>query len=186
MLHTLLQNVLQKGGSSRMKYVQNIRGKWTVRMVVPDELRHILGRNELVQIGLPDDAKAREKMAIRIVNAFQAQLDEARDVWESLKEASIPTLSTAAKEHFRSELAFDDLERAAVKRSIDAEFLPGVRSTYASRLRLLAQGKLGDDEAEALIGFEVVMSGQCQVFERLCAAFVRVLTGSCEGSPRVV
>jgi hypothetical protein len=106
-----------------MKYVQNIRGKWAVRMVVPDELRHIIGRNELVQIGLPDNAKAREKMAIGIVNAFQAQLDEAREVWESLKEASIPTLSTAAKEHFRSELAFDDLERAAAKRSTDNDFL---------------------------------------------------------------
>jgi integrase len=136
-----------------MKYVQNIRGKWAVRMVVPEELRHIIGRNELVQIGLPDNAKAREKMAIGIVNAFQAQLDEAREVWESLKEASIPTLSTAAKEHFRSELAFDDLERAAAKRSTDNDFLLDSRSTYANRLRLLVQGKLGDDEAEALIGY---------------------------------
>lgn len=136
-----------------MKYVQNIRGKWTVRMVVPEELRHIIGRNELVQIGLPDNAKAREKMAIGVVNAFQALLDEAREVWDSLREASIPTLSTAAKEHFRSELAFDDLERAAPKRSADADILRNGRSTYASRLRLLAQGKLADDEAEALIGF---------------------------------
>lgn len=136
-----------------MKYVQNIRGKWTVRMVVPEELRHIIGRNELVQIGLPDNAKVREKMAIGIVNAFQAQLDEAREVWESLSEASIPTLSTAAKEHFRSELAFDDLERAAPQRSINPDFLQEVRSTYASRLRLLAACKIGDDEAEALIGF---------------------------------
>lgn len=59
-------------------------------MVVPEELRHIIGRNELVQIGLPDNAKVRGKMAIGIVNAFQAQLDQAREVWESLKEASIP------------------------------------------------------------------------------------------------
>lgn len=136
-----------------MKYVQNIRGKWTVRMVVPEELRHIIGRNELVQIGLPDNPRAREKMAIRIVNAFQAQLDEACEVWESLKEASIPTLSTAAKEHFASELSLDDLERAAPKLSTGANFLRDRRSTYANRLRLLVLGKLSDDEAEALIGY---------------------------------
>lgn len=97
MLHTLPQNVLQNDGSGSMKYVQNIRGKWTIRMAVPEELRHIIGRNELVQIGLPDNAKAREKMAVGVVNAFQAQLHEAREVWDSLREASIPTLSTAAK-----------------------------------------------------------------------------------------
>lgn len=108
-------------------------------MVVPEELRHIIGRNELVQIGLPDNARAREKMAIGVVNAFQAQLHEAREVWDSLREASIPTLSTAAKVHFQSELAFDDLERAAPKLSADEAILRNGRSTYASRLRLLAQ-----------------------------------------------
>ena len=125
-------------------------------MVVPDELRHIIGRNALVQIGLPDNARAREKTAIGIVNAFQAQLDEASGVWESLKEASIPTLSTAAKEHFTSELALDDLERATPKRSTDADFLRDGRSTYANRLRLLVLGKLSDDEAEALIEVPLV------------------------------
>jgi integrase len=87
------------------------------------------------------------------VNAFQAQLDEARDVWESLKEASMPTLSTAAKEHFRSELALDDLERALPDRSADDPFLQDSRSIYANRLRLLIRGKLSADEGEALIGY---------------------------------
>lgn len=66
------------------------------------------------------------------MNAFQTQLDEAREVWDSLREASIPTLSTATKEHFRPELVFDDLERAGPKRSTDADILRNGRSTYAS------------------------------------------------------
>jgi integrase len=151
MPHTLLQNVLQNGASSSMKYVQNIRGKWVVRLVVPEELRHIIGRNELVHIGLSDNAKARDKEALRVINSYQAQLDEAREVWEALREASIPTLTSAAKEHFRSELAKDDLERAS--RSKTDEFITKGRATYANKLRLLAAGKLSDDEAEALIGY---------------------------------
>ena len=112
MLHTLLQNLLQNGASGSMKYVQFVRGRWVVRIVVPEELRHILGRNELVHIGLPDNIRAREREALKIINAYLAQIDEAREIWNALREASIPTLSSAAKEHYRSELSLDDLERA--------------------------------------------------------------------------
>lgn len=65
-----------------MKYVQNVRGRWVVRMTVPEELRAIIGQRELVEIGLPSDAKSREKKAVAIINAFHAKLDEAREVWE--------------------------------------------------------------------------------------------------------
>lgn len=98
--------------SGSMKYMQNIRGKWVVRIVVPEELRHIIGRNELCHIGLPDNAKDREKQALKIINAYVAEIDEAREVWEALREASIPTITSAAKDHYQSELYLDDLERA--------------------------------------------------------------------------
>ena len=61
--------------------------------------------------------------------------------------------TSAANEHFRSESAFDDLERAASKRSTDAGIPRSGRSTFSSRVRLLAPGRLEDDEAEAHIGF---------------------------------
>ena len=134
-----------------MKYVQHIRGRWVVRIVVPEELRHILGRNELVHIGLPESAKARDKEAIKIINRYLAQIDEAKEVWESQREASIPTLSSAAKEHYRSELLLDDLERGV--RAAPDEFIKRGRATYSNKLRLLAAGLLPDDEAEALIGY---------------------------------
>lgn len=136
-----------------MKYVQNVRGKWIVRMTVPEELRAIIGQRELVEIGLPSDAKSREKKAVAIINAFHAKLDEAREVWESQGEASKPTLSSAAKEHFRLESEQDDLARAVVMEREQVGALAFNRTVYANRLRLLIAGKLDHDEAEALIGY---------------------------------
>lgn len=63
-----------------MKYVQQVRGKWVVRMVVPEELRGIIGHRELVEIGLPSEARAREKRATAVINSFHAKLDEAWEV----------------------------------------------------------------------------------------------------------
>jgi integrase len=136
-----------------MKYVQQVRGNWVVRMVVPDELRDILGQRELVEIGLPNEARAREKLAISIINRFHAKIDEAREVWESMGEASKPTLSSAAKLHYKKELIWDDLSRASRSDKVTDEFLDFSRSLYATKLRLLVAGQLSDDEAEALIGY---------------------------------
>ena len=49
-------------------------------MVVPETLRGLIGQRELIEIGLPSDAKSREKKAIPIINAFLARLEEAREV----------------------------------------------------------------------------------------------------------
>jgi integrase len=136
-----------------MKYVQQVRGKWVVRMVVPEELRGIIGHRELVEIGLPSEARAREKRATAVINSFHAKLDEAREVWESLSEASKPTLSSAAKEHYGAELLRDDLARAAAPDATTKSFLAFSRSVYANRLRLLIADKVDAEEAEALIGY---------------------------------
>jgi hypothetical protein len=52
-------------------------------------------------------ARSRERRALALQNRWQAELDEAH---EKLA-ASKPTLSGAAKAHYRQELAFDDRER---------------------------------------------------------------------------
>ena len=44
-----------------MGYVQQVRGNWVVRMVVPEELRGVVGQRELVEIDLPSEARARKK-----------------------------------------------------------------------------------------------------------------------------
>ena len=44
-----------------MGYVQQVRGNWVVRMVVPEELRGVVGQRKLVEIGLASEARARKK-----------------------------------------------------------------------------------------------------------------------------
>jgi hypothetical protein len=46
-----------------MKYVQQVKGNWIVRITVPEELRLIIGNRELVERDLPSDEKARERLA---------------------------------------------------------------------------------------------------------------------------
>lgn len=77
-----------------MKNVQQVRGEWVARLIVPAELREIIGKRELVE-SLPSEAKLRERRALAILNGFHARLDEAREI----AAANMPTLSTAAKAH---------------------------------------------------------------------------------------
>ena len=90
-----------------MKHVQHVRGKWVARVTVPDDLRDIIGKRELVE-DLPGDGKGRERQAHAVLNRFFATLDDARAVLA----ANRPTLSTAAKAHYRAELEADDKGRA--------------------------------------------------------------------------
>lgn len=127
-----------------MKNVQLARGRWVARLTVPEELRPIIGKRELVA-ELPSEIRARERMALAVLNGFHAMLDDAR---EKLA-ASRPTAVTAAKEHYRAELEADDRERVVTG------FSPSdtARPIYATKLRLLVAGRIAPDEAEALIGF---------------------------------
>ena len=52
-----------------MKYVQYIRGNYVVRIVVPDELRPIVGLKELV-VNLGPDKKGSEKQAHGVIAGF--------------------------------------------------------------------------------------------------------------------
>ncbi|MCA0207316.1 MAG: site-specific integrase [Proteobacteria bacterium] len=133
-----------------MKHLQHVRGKWVVRVTVPDDLREIVGKRELVHYDLPPDVKARERKAIAVINSFYATIDEARVILDSRR----PTLSTAAKAHYRAELQRDDQARA-IKSTRHPEFERYSRSVYANKLRLLVAGRVEGDEAEALIGFAV-------------------------------
>ena len=90
-----------------MKYVQQVRGKWFVRMVVPEDLRSILGQRELVEIGLPSEARARERRAIAVINSFHAKLDEAREIVEAIGEASNEPITMKGT-------AMDAIEKKAV------------------------------------------------------------------------
>lgn len=118
------------GANEAMNYVRQVRGKWIVRMIVPEELRGIVGQRALVHVGLPPETRAREKAAIGIINSFLMQIEEAREVWEAMDEASKPTLASAAKEHYRAELLAEDLARSAGASSDQEEYRRFSRSVY--------------------------------------------------------
>lgn len=130
-----------------MKHIQHVRGKWIARVTVPEELREIIGKRELIE-ELPSEKSGRDRRALAVLNGFFARLDEAREILLSRR----PTLSSAAKELYRVELEADDMSRAA-RRSTADDFARTARSVYANKLRLLAAGHVGREEAEALIGY---------------------------------
>jgi integrase len=134
-----------------MKNVQFVRGQYRARMVVPEELRKIIGKRELVE-ALGADKKIAHRKALAALNRFHEILEEAKQKLELSK----PTLSDAAKAHYRRELVFDDLERQTMGTKDHAQsksLVDITRPLYASKLRLIAQGKIAGEEAEALIGF---------------------------------
>lgn len=95
-----------------MKYVQHIRGKWRVRIKVPDELVPIIGKTELAETNLPPDPRSRERLAIGINNRFLVRIDEARERFEAQRNAPELTLSVAAKAHYANTLAADHAKRS--------------------------------------------------------------------------
>lgn len=130
-----------------MKHVQFSRGRYVVRVTVPEDLRPIIGKRELVE-PLGGDKKTAERKAHGVIAGFLARIEDAR---ESL-DATRPTLSSAAKAHYREELATDDRERTGLGRNAVADLSARTRPAYASRLRLVAAGEIIGEEAEALIG----------------------------------
>lgn len=69
------------------------------RMTVPEQLREMLGMRELVAL-LGGDKKQAERQAHAVLNRCHAILDEAREA----VAANRPTLTSAAKAHYREEL----------------------------------------------------------------------------------
>lgn len=82
-----------------MKHVQKVRGIWVVRVTVPEELRDIIGVRELVERGLPNDTRQRERLAVGIINGFYARIEEAQEQLASRGDAPAPHLSALAKAH---------------------------------------------------------------------------------------
>jgi hypothetical protein len=130
-----------------MKYLHKINDRFAVRVVVPPELRGIVGRKELRE-WLGRDPRAAERAAHGVVAGFLGQLDDAK----TQLGANAPTIQWAARQHYKAELAYDDRERRG-----DVPTLVQLRAftqpIRASRLRLVAAGEIVGEEAEALIGY---------------------------------
>ncbi|MDH6268259.1 integrase [Rhizobium sp. SG_E_25_P2] len=126
------------------KNIHFYRGQWRARIVVPEELRAIIGKTQLEE-PLGADPKIAEKRSHAVLAAFHDKLDLAR----AHLEASRPTVASAAKATFAAELEFDLMERAAGPRKT----LRNQDRIYGDKLRLVAAGIITGEEAEALIGY---------------------------------
>lgn len=123
------------------------RGHYEARLGIPEPLRPIIGKPEFRE-NLGSDKKQAERKAYGFLNSWHMQLDEAREKLDAHK----PTLSTAAKAHYRQEVRFDDMERMTGKQNPVAAF---TRPIYAAKLRGVANGDIKGEEAENLIGYAV-------------------------------
>ncbi len=99
-----------------MKYVSRERGKWRVRITVPGELRAIVGKRELVESGLPDEPRAREREAHKIINRFFTMIEDAEEHLAEAKRDPDRACAQAAQKHYGALLDDDDHKRAAFPR----------------------------------------------------------------------
>lgn len=75
-----------------MKHVSFNGGRFVVRVTVPEDLRPIIGKRELVD-PLGGDKKAAERKAHGVIAGVLARIEDARERLDVTR----PTLSSAAK-----------------------------------------------------------------------------------------
>ncbi|MCE5973418.1 site-specific integrase [Sinirhodobacter sp. WL0062] len=132
----------KQGSEAGMKYVQHVRGKWIVRITVPEELRDIIGARELVEKDLPSDTRKRERIAHGIIDGFLARIDAARDIHENRGNARALPLSAAAKDHYNRILQADQQQRDAMPTM--SEML----AEHALLLEKIGRGEIGIGHGE--------------------------------------
>ncbi|WP_137153503.1 tyrosine-type recombinase/integrase [Rhizobium sp. FKL33] len=133
------------------RHIDFNRGQYRARIIVPVELRPFVLKKDgtppcsALEEYLGADPREALKRSRPILADFDRQLSLARKHYE----ASRPTVSSAAKATFATELEFDLMERAIGPR----QTLRNQDRIYSDKLRLVAAGIVTDEEAEALIGY---------------------------------
>lgn len=142
-------------GTSR--HLRKRGDNYSVRVAVPAELRHIIGKSELTQ-KVGTERRTAERQAFQVVAEFQAQIDQAR----ARLGAKTP-LSTreAARAFYNRELGRDADERTVsgdVRR-----WMADTERFLATKLDQVQRGAVDDEEAEALVGWaadEMITRGE--------------------------
>ena len=132
-----------------MKHLHHIKGKFVVRVVVPPELRPLMGNKRELREWIGADKKTAERNAPAVVARFYSEIDAAR----AKLDAQAPTIRSAARAHYEFELLVDDRERAVAGNAARARHAQLFRAGHASQLRLLAADQLDLEEADALLGW---------------------------------
>ena len=127
-------------------------GRWYARVVVPLELRRIIGKTELRE-PLGADKKAAERQSHAIVARMLDQIEQARHQLA----AEAPPLVQIARDFYARELVRDDESRALTGEQSIRSYNATFRDAQATALRRVASGQTNvtedGDEAEAIIGW---------------------------------
>nr|WP_321457438.1 tyrosine-type recombinase/integrase [uncultured Cohaesibacter sp.] len=148
---------MAKASKNLPQYVSMNRGGYRVRMVVPEDLRGLVGKTYLEK-RLGSDKKTALQNSYAVIADFQAQIEDARQRREmelQRQERQKPSLAHAAKVFYAKMLEMSDKGRAVMPINDEAQrdFKKFSQSIYANKLRLLVANQISMEEAEALIGF---------------------------------
>ncbi|WP_036264405.1 tyrosine-type recombinase/integrase [Methylocapsa aurea] len=129
--------------AGKTPYLINRQGNFWARIVVPKELRAIIGKTELREALGPNRPEAIKNLHAALVG-FHAQLDDAR---RQIPNAPIPekkrgdSIRALARAHYEQELAHDELSRRNYLRGVvSPKELNGVlpRDPYLRNLKVVA------------------------------------------------
>jgi integrase len=141
--------------SGKLQHLLERNGRYFARMGVPENLRAVVGKRELLAPLGPDLRLAKAKLHAQVA-AFQEILDEARTQLAPVQLADRRPMTTEqmARRHFGKETNIDLSDRRH-HRASHAAFGELFRPTLVSALRQAVHGTVEDEELDALIGWAV-------------------------------
>lgn len=137
--------------AGKVRHLINRSGRYHARLVVPKDLRDVVGKTEL-RSPLGADYRQALKLLPGAVARLQHQIAQAeRKAGQGISQAGAARYPLApdqiALSHYNQRLAFDDLLR-----NHPGYADSGIDDLYVSRLRKAVAGRSSDDELHALIG----------------------------------
>ena len=155
----LLQTVLQieSAMAGAQRYLLNRNGRFFARLVVPKDLRHIVGKSEL-RAPLGPDRRTAMKMLPGAVAQLQHQIAQSERTVLPANVAAAPARYPLAPDqialsHYHQRLAFDDQLRNSP--AYAAASTIGIDDRYVAQLRAGVAGRLSDNELAELIGARI-------------------------------
>lgn len=139
------------------RYLLNRNGRFFARLVVPKDLRHIVGKSEL-RASLGPDRRTAIKLLPGAVAQLQHQIAQSERKLSPANMASAPARYPLAPDqialsHYHQRLAFDDQLRNSP--SYAAASTIGIDDAYVTQLRVGVAGRLSDQELADLMGARI-------------------------------
>ena len=144
--------------AGRVRHLLERNGRHYARVAVPEPLRAIVGRRELVSPLGADRTHALRKLPGALAT-MQATLETARAQHAGERTRTLPprrgkplSVPQMARAHYADQLQKDDAIRNAGGSAVVAEARSWSADAYLDALRRVASGRADDDEASAVIG----------------------------------